>query len=138
MSYAGAYRSPAGNSVDSKRAFEALPQFYYTYRPERGPLAFGVGLYSPFGLSMKWPETTGFRSVALDGRVEYLTLSPVIAWEVFGPERGVHAASTSKVTASSEAVGGRELKWTEARAPFAPSLSIAFGPTLNFGKTELR
>lgn len=82
VTYHSSYRSPGGARADSRQAFEALPQFYYAYRPERGPLAFGVGLYSPFGLSMKWPETTGFRSVALDGRVEYLTLQPVIAWQV--------------------------------------------------------
>ena len=138
VTYHSSYSSPGGARADSRQAFEALPQFYYTYRPERGPLAFGVGLYSPFGLSMKWPETTGFRSVALDGRVEYLTLSPVVAWQVFGPERGVHAAETSEVAGGSGATGGRKFLRAEARAPFAPSLSVAFGPTFNFAKTVLR
>jgi len=136
ITYHSTFRSPGGAQANSRQAFEALPQFYYTYRPERGPLAFGVGLYSPFGLSMKWPETTGFRSVALDGRVEYLTLSPVVAWQIFG-------GSSRREEAHANAERGMRNTELKSEPPHVgcyqgPSLSIAFGPTFNYAKTDLR
>lgn len=82
LTYQTSYQSPFGIKADSRRAYEASPNLYYAAPLKGTPLAFGIGLYAPFGLSMKWPETTGFRSVAMDGSVQYLTLQPVIAWQV--------------------------------------------------------
>lgn len=102
LTYQTQFRSPSEAEAESKRAYEATPNLYYTYSPTDKPLSFGLGVYAPFGLSMKWPENTGFRSVALEGRVTYLTLQPVVAWRVH------------------------------------PTLSVAAGPTLNFGQTDLK
>ena len=81
LTYQTRYRSPAGVASESQRAYEAVPQLYYTYSLPQRPLSVRVGVYAPFGLSMKWPENTGFRSAALAGRVQYLTVQPVIAWQ---------------------------------------------------------
>jgi long-chain fatty acid transport protein len=102
LTYQMRLRSPSGADVDSKRAYEATPNLYYTYSLPEKPISFGLGVYAPFGLSMKWPENSGFRSVAREGRVTYLTLQPVVAWRV------------------------------------NPTLSVAAGPTFNFGQTELK
>ena len=80
--YAVQYRSAANMESDSKQELITLPQFYYTFVPTNVPFAFGLGLYSPFGLNMEWPENSGFRSIALEGSVEYFTVQPVIAWRV--------------------------------------------------------
>jgi len=75
------YQSPLGS--DSHTDFEdvPVPQLYYTYTPKDCPLSFGLGAYAPFGLGVEWPDNTGFRSLAIESRLQYLTLNPVIAWK---------------------------------------------------------
>lgn len=76
------FTSPAGLEYDNRHDLHAIPQLFYTYKSESLPLAYGLGLYSPFGLSNEWPDDTGFRSVGIRGRLSYFTLNPVIAWEI--------------------------------------------------------
>lgn len=82
LTYRTRLRSLTGTETESKRAFAPIPNFYYTYSPPQYPVSFGIGMYAPFGLSMKWPEDSGFRSLALEGSVKYFTLAPVVAWRV--------------------------------------------------------
>jgi long-chain fatty acid transport protein len=96
------YTSPFGEESTTQNDFEVLPQFYYTFMPQKLPVAFGLGFYSPYGLEMDWPDDTGFRTLATEGRVTYFTLNPVVAWQI------------------------------------VPALSVAAGPTFNYGETDLR
>lgn len=82
LTYRTDYDSPAGVASQSKREWQAAPNVYFTMPLEGLPLSLGLGMYAPFGLSMSWPETTGFRSVGLDGSVQYFTVQPVVAWQV--------------------------------------------------------
>lgn len=70
------------DSVSNGKDQFLVPQLYYTYNPEKLPVAFGLGFYSPYGLSSEWPEDSGFRSVAIEGDLKYWTLNPVVAWEI--------------------------------------------------------
>ena len=81
LTYRVEHQSPSGVESDSKRGYAVSPNVYLTYPLADYPLSVGLGIYTPFGLSMKWPETTGFRSVALDGNIQYLTVQPVVAWQ---------------------------------------------------------
>jgi long-chain fatty acid transport protein len=76
------FRSPTGDRAETEYEIVPIPQIYYTYSPSSLPLSFGLGLYAPFGLGLEWPETTGFRTLAIEGRLHYLTFNPVIAWKV--------------------------------------------------------
>lgn len=76
------YTAPNGNAATTQNDFEGLPQLYYTFKPRNIPLGFGLGFYSPYGLGMDWPDDTGFRTVATEGRVTYLTINPVVAWQI--------------------------------------------------------
>ncbi len=73
---------PGTGTFDNQKDLHAIPQFYYTYKPETQPLGFGLGLYAPFGLSSEWPQDTGFRTVATEGSLTYYTINPVVAWQV--------------------------------------------------------
>ena len=128
LTYQTDYRSPVGASSESKRAYEALPQLYYTYSLSKLPVSFGIGVYSPFGLSMKWPENSGFRSAALDGSVQYFTVQPVIAFRL-RPSKAVIAPENDR-----DAKGVRKA----VRSTFEPDLSLAIGPTLNYSRTDLK
>ncbi|MBE7500606.1 MAG: outer membrane protein transport protein [Verrucomicrobiales bacterium] len=76
------FDSPSGSSHASDRNYQAVPHFYYTYGPKEFPLNFGLGVYSPFGLSSRWPDDTGFRTVGTEAQMRYFTVSPVVAWKV--------------------------------------------------------
>jgi len=76
------YESPSGS--DNNTDFEDIPvpQLHYTYTPKDCPFSFGLGAYAPFGLGVEWPQDTPFRSIAIESRLQYLTLNPVIAWKI--------------------------------------------------------
>lgn len=76
------YESPDGRDFQNEKDLHAVPQLFYTYGAEKLPLAFGLGVYSPYGLSSEWADDTGFRSVVTEGRLTYLTVNPVVAWRV--------------------------------------------------------
>lgn len=65
--------------VDNKLA--AAPQLFLTHSLEKTPLSFGLGVYAPYGAGIRWPQDTGFRAVAIEGSLTYLTINPVVAWE---------------------------------------------------------
>ena len=69
----------SGNTYHSSDNLAAVPQLFYTYTPEDWLLSFGLGVYSPYGGSMSWPQDTGFRSVAISGSLKYITINPVVA-----------------------------------------------------------
>ncbi len=71
-----------GGRFETEDKHHLLPQFFYTYTCENAPFSLGLGVYSPFGLSLEWPENTGFRTLAIEGQVTYATVNPVVAWQV--------------------------------------------------------
>ena len=72
----------SGRSAETDYEVLPVPEFYYTYSPKESPFSMGLGVYSPFGLGLEWPEDTGFRSTAIEGRLTYLTINPVIAYQI--------------------------------------------------------
>src|SRR6267378_1376652 len=63
------YTSTSGNEVDTKDEIQAVPHLYYTYSLKSLPLSFGLGIYTPYGLGLEWPDNSGFRSLATEGRI---------------------------------------------------------------------
>ena len=76
------YTAPTGAEFDTEDQVQAVPRFFYTFRPQNHPLAYGLGFYSPYGLGLEWPDSSTFRTLAKEGRIEYFTLHPVVAWEI--------------------------------------------------------
>jgi long-chain fatty acid transport protein len=76
------FDSPLHRSLENQRDRHAIPHFSYTFSREDVPFSFVFGAFAPFGLSARWPNDTGFRTVATQGTIEYITLNPVIAWKV--------------------------------------------------------
>lgn len=76
------YDSPSGNDTRSDFEVKPSPQVYFTYTPKDLPVSFGLGAYAPFGLGVEWPQDTGFRSIAIDANLKYITVNPVVAVKV--------------------------------------------------------
>ncbi len=76
------YTSPTGEKAETDSSFQAVPQLYYTHSFTDLPLALGLGVYAPYGLSLDWGSQTPFRTAAESGRILYACVNPVIAWQI--------------------------------------------------------
>ncbi len=76
------YHSASGVSAKTEFEIQPVPQFYATYTPKESHLSYGLGVYVPFGLGLEWPDNTSFRTLAIEGRLTYTTLNPVVAWQL--------------------------------------------------------
>ena len=62
--------------------FQVVPNFFATTKPAGSRFAFGLGVYAPFGLGLKWPDDAPFRTSGRESKVMYLRVNPVVAVEV--------------------------------------------------------
>lgn len=67
------------NTYHIDHQWAVVPQFFATYTPEDWAVTFGLGVYSPYGGSIDWPQDTGFRTVAISASLTYATINPVVA-----------------------------------------------------------
>jgi long-chain fatty acid transport protein len=75
-------RLNGGNDYDIRKHYAAVPQLFATRTLKDLPLSFGLGIYAPYGGSIHWPETTGFRAYATQGALTYLRINPVVAYRL--------------------------------------------------------
>jgi long-chain fatty acid transport protein len=61
---------------------QAIPNFYLTWTPKNSPISLGLGLYTPFGFGLEYPDDTAFRTVDRKGSIQFTTLEPVLAWKI--------------------------------------------------------
>src|SRR6185295_14934664 len=75
--------TPPGSSTTyhNQEKLAAVPQIFYTYSQEDCPVSAGIGVYSPYGLADRWPQTTGFRTVAKRACLTYASINPVVAFK---------------------------------------------------------
>ncbi len=75
------YKSPAGAKLENDSEVIPIPQLYYAFSPKEQPFSFGLGVYAPFGLGMRWPGDPPFRNAGTDVKLSYITINPVVAWQ---------------------------------------------------------
>ena len=73
---------PGAKDLDTKFEYQAAPQFYLTYKSPSAPVAMGLGIYAPFGFGLEYPDEASFRTLAKKGRIQYLSINPVFAFEI--------------------------------------------------------
>ena len=69
----------SGSTYHIHDQLAGLPQFFWTHTPQDSRWSFGLGIYSPYGANVRWPQDTGFRTVAIEGTLKYFRFTPVIA-----------------------------------------------------------
>ena len=132
------FTAPGGAKFDTKDEFDGLPQVYGTYSLGNLPLTVGAGIYSPYGLGLEWPDSTGFSALAREGRITYLTFNPVIAWKILptlsiaaGPTLNYSEAKLSRAPAPF--VGEFKFKGDDTDVGFNLGLLWQPDPKLSFG-----
>jgi long-chain fatty acid transport protein len=75
--------SPASGapSFDIKRETQFAPNFFATWKPSSAPFVFGLGIYAPYGFGIEYPEDSPLRTLAISGSIQYVSISPVVAWQ---------------------------------------------------------
>ena len=73
---------PGAKDLDTNFEYQAAPQLYLTYKSPSAPVALGLGMYAPFGFGLEYPDDAPFRTLAKKGRIQYLSINPVIALEI--------------------------------------------------------
>jgi long-chain fatty acid transport protein len=77
------HRAPGtGQFSDTPDRFQTAAQMFFTRTLESSRVAFGLGVYSPYGLGSKWPDESPFRSYSTQAELQFLSINPVIAWKV--------------------------------------------------------
>jgi long-chain fatty acid transport protein len=70
-----------GATANTDAALQPVPQIYFVCSPKGSSLSYGFGIYAPYGLALDWGRNTPFRFAAERGKVLYMCLNPVIAWQ---------------------------------------------------------
>jgi long-chain fatty acid transport protein len=76
------FQSPTGAKTSVRSDIDTVPELYVVSAPGEAPIAFGLGLYAPYGLSESWDQPNPFRTVGEKASLLYLSLNPVVAWKV--------------------------------------------------------
>ena len=74
--------SGAGGSASMRDDYQAIPSFYASWKMAGSPVAYGLGVYLPFGLSTDWPDTSPLRTFALRNVQKVVTYNFSGAWQV--------------------------------------------------------
>ena len=83
LSYTPSFTSPTtGQTFDNQKDLHAIPQIFYSWTLDSLPLAVGLGVYSPYGLSSQWEQDTSFRKAGTEGAITTYTINPTVAWRV--------------------------------------------------------
>lgn len=94
--YGVVYRSrytEDGFAVDSKTQLEVAPQLFGAYTLDKYHLSFGLGIYSPYGFRMEWPQSSLMAEQGFLGQIQYETVNPVVSYEIM-PGLSVAAGPT--------------------------------------------
>ena len=77
------FRANGGDhTFHNEKKLAAVPDIFYTYNKAGSPVSGGLGIYAPYGLSIKWPQDTGFRTVATKASLTYITINPAVAFKL--------------------------------------------------------
>ena len=83
LSVNSTYVTPGGATYHSDYNVLPVPELFYTYSLTNLPLSFGLGVFSPYGTALQWPDDVPFHtSAAYNGQLTYITINPVVAWKI--------------------------------------------------------
>lgn len=77
--------TPPGSGIDEaqRESLNTLPQTYISRRG-RGAITYGIGMYTPFGLPMRWedPDTFSGRFISQTALLRTVNINPTVAFQI--------------------------------------------------------
>jgi long-chain fatty acid transport protein len=70
------------HSSDAHEPLQPVPNLFLAYHPKGEPFAFGLGVFSPFGLKTEWPDDSSFRQSGLYGSEEFIAINPTFTVQI--------------------------------------------------------
>lgn len=70
-----------GSKTDMESHIYQLPHIFITHKINK-EFSLGLGFYSPFGLSVDWPENWEGRYISTFSELRSLFLTPVVSWQL--------------------------------------------------------
>src|SRR5437899_5357888 len=112
--------STTGESTDLQDQFPIVPHFYITHRFKRWDerLSIGLGIYTPFGIVVDWPDNWQGRFDSTLARLRVTVYNPTVAFQ---------ATRTLSVAAG--------LRVVDAAAGFERKFAV---PAFGIGESKLR
>lgn len=71
-----------GNTFHNQDPFGGIPQLYFVHSNERQTFSYGLGIYAPSGLNVRWQDDTGFRTLGTQGSLAQFAINPVVAFKL--------------------------------------------------------
>jgi long-chain fatty acid transport protein len=72
-----------GETENTENTYFFPPHAYLSWKPESTDLAFGIGVFSPFGIGgRQWPDDGLTRFLSVESFVATLSVNPTIAWKI--------------------------------------------------------
>ena len=103
-----------GGSASMVDETQNIPALYITWKSQGSPMAYGLGVYAPFGLATEWPDNSPLRTFALKNKQTYRTYNFSVAWQ-----------------ASSEFSFGGSFTYNRINTDLNRAIGV-FGPTDHF------
>src|SRR2546427_3012806 len=103
--------STTGESTDLQDQFPIVPHFFITHRFKQWDeqLSLGLGVYTPFGIVVDWPDNWQGRFATTNARLRVTIYNPTVAYQVtpkFSVAAGIRIADAGAEFEQKIAVGG--------------------------------
>jgi long-chain fatty acid transport protein len=137
------YKNASGASFENQDKLHVVPQFFYAFTPSNSIVSYGLGLYSPIGLGLKWPQNAGFRTLGYESMIDVTTLNPSLAFKL-GPNLSIgggvtfnYAMLSLRQGVFSPLPGGDSFEFDGDGWDIGYNLGVLFQPCrqLSFGAT---
>ncbi len=77
------FSSPSGEIVDTERQNYFPPHLYISYQPVASDFAYGIGVFSPFGIGGRnWPDDGPTRFISTKSFIGTMAINPSLAWKI--------------------------------------------------------
>jgi long-chain fatty acid transport protein len=77
------FSSQNGETEDTERQYYFPPHFYISYQPDSSDFAYGIGVFSPFGIGgREWPDDGLTRYISTKSFVGTIAINPSVAWKL--------------------------------------------------------
>ena len=67
---------------DISHRWQEAGSFYATWKKPGSQFTFGLGMYSPYGFGVWYPENWPLRQFGIHGSIAYTSINPVVSWQV--------------------------------------------------------